>query len=81
MSPNYDALILLHVERLEGRNNSKEKDPLHIVASSPMENLREYLESSSVHGVHYISACTSKATKAGWIFVVFFNVLVREEDK
>ena len=35
-----------------------------------MDDLRDFLESSSIHGFSYISTCKSKIAKAGWIAVV-----------
>ena len=35
-----------------------------------MDHLREFLESSSIHGLFYISTCKSKVAKAGWTLVV-----------
>ena len=35
-----------------------------------MDILREFLESTTIHGLYYISTCKSRIAKAGWLMVV-----------
>ena len=38
-----------------------------------MENLKEYLETSTIHGVFYISTSKSHVAKAGWFMIVILG--------
>ena len=35
-----------------------------------MDILNEFLESTTIHGLYYVSTCKSRIAKAGWLFVV-----------
>ena len=38
-----------------------------------MEPLREFLESTSIHGLAHVSTSKSKAAKVGWLMIVVFG--------
>ena len=43
--------------------------------SNNMEGVREFLESSTVHGMTYISTARNKLTRSFWILTVFCGFL------
>ena len=70
-------LVHVHVHYLAQPRGLLTKAGLPVVCAkltlSKMEHLKEYLESSTIHGLYYISTCQSKTAKAGWLLIVILG--------